>query len=110
MDAAEFTALRPLLFSAAYRMLGRAFDAEDMVQEAWLRYVRSAPEVRETRAWLLRTLTRLCIDELRSARARRESYVGPWLPEPVLTGGGAAEDPLAVVERRELLSLGALTL
>jgi RNA polymerase sigma factor (sigma-70 family) len=107
--AAEFTALRPLLFSVAYRMLGSASDAEDVVQEAWLRFAPSAGGIRDPRAWLLRATTRLCLDELGSARARREHYVGPWLPEPVLTGGEAA-DPLAVVERRELLSLGALTM
>jgi len=109
VDVAEFTALRPLLFSVAYRMLGSASDAEDVVQEAWLRYARSAAGVRDVRAWLVRATTRLCLDELRSARVRRELYVGPWLPEPVLTGAEAG-DPLALVERRELLSLGALTL
>ena len=91
-------------------MLGSASDAEDVVQESWLRYARAAVAVRDVRAWLLRTVSRLCVDELRSARARRERYVGPWLPEPVLTGEGAAQDLLAQVERHELLSLGALRL
>jgi RNA polymerase sigma-70 factor (ECF subfamily) len=90
--------------------LGRASDAEDAVQEAWLRYAPRAAEVEDPRAWLIRTVTRLSLDELRSARSRRERYVGPWLPEPVLTGATVAEDPLALVERRELLSLGALAM
>jgi RNA polymerase sigma factor (sigma-70 family) len=108
VDEATFTNLRPLLFSVAYRMLGRPGDAEDMVQETWLRYARAGGEVRDPRAWLVRVVTRLCLDEVRSARARREVTAGAWLPEPVLTGGDAAEDPLAAVERRELLSMGAL--
>jgi RNA polymerase sigma factor (sigma-70 family) len=110
VDVAAFTALRPLLFSVAYRMLGQASEAEDVVQEAWLRYARAGEEVRDLRAWLLQVVTRLSLDEMRSARSRRERYVGPWLPEPVLTGAGVAEDPLETVERRELLSLGALTI
>ncbi len=109
-DERCFQELRPLLFSVAYRMLGQASDAEDMVQESWLRYARDHAAVRDTRAWLVQVVTRLCLDELRSARHRRETYVGPWLPEPVLTGNAATGDPLATVERHELLSLGALAL
>jgi RNA polymerase sigma factor (sigma-70 family) len=108
VDVAAFTSLRPLLFSVAYRLLGRACDAEDVVQDAWLRYAASAGDVRDPRSWLLQVVTRLSLDELRSARVRRERYVGPWLPEPVLTS--VAEDPLETVERRELLSLGALAM
>jgi RNA polymerase sigma factor (sigma-70 family) len=104
----EFTELRPLLFSVAYRMLGTASEVDDVLQDAWLRYA-GADGVREPKPYLVRVVTRLCLDLLGSARVRRERYVGPWLPEPVLTGEGAAEDPLAAVERRELLSLGALT-
>ena len=107
---ATFTSLRPLLFSVAYRMLGQASDAEDAVQEAWLRYAPRANDVHDPRAWLIRTVTRLSLDQLRSARTRRERYVGPWLPEPVLTGGALVEDPFESVERRELLSLGALAM
>jgi len=107
---AAFTSLRPTLFSVAYRILGRASDAEDAVQEAWLRYAPCADEVRDPRAWLVRAVTRLSLDQLRSARTRRERYVGPWLPEPVLTGPAVADDPLELVERRELLSLGALAM
>jgi RNA polymerase sigma factor (sigma-70 family) len=107
---AAFDSLRPLLFSVAYRILGRPSDAEDVVQEAWLRYAPRAGDVDDPRAWLIRAITRLSLDELRSAHSRRERYVGPWLPEPVLTGQVVAEDPLELVERRELLSLGALAM
>jgi RNA polymerase sigma factor (sigma-70 family) len=107
---AVFTALRPLLFSVAYRLLGRPADAEDVVQESWLRYARAAEEVREPRAWLIQVVTRLCLDQLRSARERHERPAGIWLPEPVLTGDSVAEDPLETVERRDLLSLGALAM
>lgn len=103
---AEFEDFRSLLFGVAYRMLGSATDAEDAVQESWLHW-NAATDVREPRAWLIRAITNICLDELRSARARRELYVGPWLPEPVLTGDGF-DDPLAAVQRRDLISLGAL--
>jgi RNA polymerase sigma-70 factor (ECF subfamily) len=77
---------RPVLTGVAYRMLGRAADAEDVVQEAWLRWSRTDPdEVREPRAYLVRTTTRLAIDRLRQVQSRRETYVGPWLPEPIVT-------------------------
>ena len=76
---------RPLLFSIAYRMLGSVMEAEDVVQEAFLRWEgASEDEVRTPSAYLSTVVTRLCIDRLRSARARREQYVGPWLPEPLL--------------------------
>jgi RNA polymerase sigma factor (sigma-70 family) len=107
---AVFTALRPLLFSVAYRLLGRPTDAEDVVQESWPRYARAAEEVHDPRAWLIQVVTRLCLDQLRSARARHEQPAGIWLPEPVLTGESVAEDPLETVERRDLLSLGALAM
>ena len=82
----QFQAQRPLLFSVAYRMLGSASDAEDVVQDAWLRYSAAQPaEVRSPRAFLTTVVTRLCLDRLKSARAAREAYVGPWLPEPVVT-------------------------
>ncbi|WTO38572.1 RNA polymerase sigma-70 factor [Streptomyces achromogenes] len=77
---------RPLLMAVAYRMLGRVADAEDVVQEAWLRwYHADREEVREPRAYLVRVTTRLAIDRLRQAQRRAEAYVGPWLPEPYLT-------------------------
>ncbi|MFF7178784.1 RNA polymerase sigma-70 factor [Streptomyces sp. NPDC008121] len=80
---------RPMLTGVAYRMLGRAADAEDVVQEAWLRWsAADRSEVREPRAYLVRITTRLALDRLRQIQARRESYVGPWLPEPVVTDFG----------------------
>src|SRR5262245_34171365 len=87
-DAMAFEAQRPRLFAVAYRMLGSASEAEDVVQDAWLRYERRAAsnaEVRSPEAYLTTIVTRLCLDRMKSARATRESYVGPWLPEPVLT-------------------------
>jgi len=82
---------RPFLTGVAYRMLGRVADAEDVVQEAWLRWSSAGREdVREPRAFLVRITTRLAIDRLRHLRSRREAYVGPWLPEPVVTAFGQA--------------------
>lgn len=92
--AASHDDLRPLMFSVAYRMLGRVAEAEDVVQEAFLRMTRAEGEgVRPDNvdAWATTVTTRLAIDTLRSARVRRESYVGPWLPEPVVEGRGPAE-------------------
>ena len=77
--------LRPLLFGIAYRMLGSVADAEDVVQEAFTRYARSDDEIDSPRAWLSAVTTRLAIDQLRSARVRREQYFGEWLPEPLVT-------------------------
>lgn len=83
--AASFHPLRPKLIRIAYRMLGSVADAEDVVQEAFLRWLDADREsVREPEAFLRRVVTRLCIDHLRSARHRRETYIGPWLPEPVV--------------------------
>src|ERR1700754_3070171 len=82
--------LRPLLFSLAYRMVGSAAEAEDLVQEALLRY-HAAEDVEAPKAFLTTVVTRLAIDHLRSARVRREAYVGPWLPEPLVSVPGAAE-------------------
>ncbi|MFD5328825.1 RNA polymerase sigma-70 factor [Streptomyces sp. NPDC127092] len=80
---------RAMLTGVAYRMLGRAADAEDVVQEAWLRWTSGdRAEVREPRAYLVRITTRLAVDRLRQIQSRRESYVGPWLPEPVVTDFG----------------------
>ncbi|ADB31838.1 RNA polymerase, sigma-24 subunit, ECF subfamily [Kribbella flavida DSM 17836] len=80
------TELRPLLLSIAYRMLGSFGDAEDVVQEAYLRLHREPEQVRSVKAYLTTVTTRLAIDQLRSARRQREQYVGPWLPEPAVDG------------------------
>lgn len=83
--AASFAPLRPKLMRVAYRMLGSVADAEDVVQEAFIRWMKAdRSEVREPEAFLRRTVTRLCLDQLKSARRQRETYVGPWLPDPVL--------------------------
>ncbi|OKI09237.1 RNA polymerase subunit sigma-24 [Streptomyces sp. CB02923] len=110
--AAEFETHRPRLFSLAYRMLGSASDAEDVVQDTYLRWSaadRSA--VRIPAAWLTKVMTNLCVNRLTSARARRELYVGPWLPEPVLTRTAADRlGPMETAEQRESVSLALLTL
>lgn len=86
-----FEAHRPVLIGVAYRMLGGIADAEDVVQEAWLRWSSASREdVRAPRAFLVRVVTRLAIDRLRQMQSRRESYVGPWLPEPLVTDFGPA--------------------
>jgi RNA polymerase sigma-70 factor, ECF subfamily len=89
----EFDAWRPRLSRIAYRMLGSVADAEDVVQEAWLRWRQvDRSEVREPEAFLRRVVTRLALDQLKSARRRRETYIGPWLPEPVFEEEAPAED------------------
>jgi RNA polymerase sigma-70 factor (ECF subfamily) len=101
--------VRPLLFAIAYRMVASAGDAEDIVQEAFVRFDRarrSGTVIDVPRAYLVSTTTRLAIDHLRSARVRRESYVGPWLPEPLLTQPG----PEAVAETADSLSTAFLLL
>jgi RNA polymerase sigma-70 factor (ECF subfamily) len=82
--AEEFEQLRPLLFAIAYRILGSVSEAEDAVQETWLRYEASPTRPTSTKAFLSAAVTRISIDVLRSARVRRETYVGQWLPEPLL--------------------------
>ncbi|HEY2792631.1 MAG TPA: RNA polymerase sigma-70 factor [Micromonosporaceae bacterium] len=100
-----FTDNRPLLFSVAYRLTGSVADAEDVVQDAWLRWSRvDADGVREPKAYLVKTVTNLALTELTSARARRETYVGPCLPEPLLTSPDSAEG----VEMAESVSLAML--
>jgi len=104
---AAFEAQRGYLFSVAYRLLGSVSDAEDVLQEAFLRWDRARPEeVRSMRAFLATIVVRLCMDELRSARARREVYVGPWLPEPLLTTDRS--DLTETVVLRESLSFAFL--
>src|SRR5512144_1325551 len=99
---------RPLLFSIAYRMLGSWSDAEDIVQDAYLRWQRADGDVRSSKDYLSATVTRLSIDHLRSARVRREVYVGPWLPEPLV--GIDEHDPLAATTLAESLSTAFLVL
>jgi RNA polymerase sigma-70 factor, ECF subfamily len=102
-----FEEQRPYLFSIAYRLLGTVSDAEDVLQEAFLRWDRARPEdVKSVRAFLATIVVRLCMDQLRSARARREVYVGPWLPEPLLTTGRS--DLTETVVLRESLSFAFL--
>ena len=102
-----FMANRPLLVGVAYRLLGSVGDAEDVVQEAWLRWARvDTDAVADPTAFLVRTVSRLALDRLRRVAARRETYVGPWLPEPVLTGG--ATDPAEEAERAASVSLAML--
>jgi RNA polymerase sigma-70 factor (ECF subfamily) len=115
--AAAYQELRPLLFSIAYRMLGSVSEAEDMVQEALARFqaaVAGHGEPDSPKAYLSTIVTRLCIDHLRSARARRESYPGEWLPEPLLTGPdqliSRPADPAAHAEQADSLSMAFLLL
>ncbi|MFC9634398.1 RNA polymerase sigma-70 factor [Streptomyces mirabilis] len=104
----EFEQLRPLLFSIAYRILGSVSEAEDAVQETWLRYELSATRPTSTKAFLSAVVTRISIDVLRSGRQRREEYVGPWFPEPLLTD--PYEDPAHSAELADTLSMASLLL
>jgi RNA polymerase sigma-70 factor (ECF subfamily) len=104
----QFEELRPLLFAISYRILGSVTEAEDAVQETWLRYESSAAQPTSTKAFLSAVVTRVSIDVLRSARVRRESYVGPWFPEPLLTDPYA--DPARSAELADSLSMAALLL
>ncbi|TQN27775.1 RNA polymerase ECF family sigma subunit [Haloactinospora alba] len=107
---AEFRSHRGRLFGLAYRMLGSAASAEDMVQEAFLRWSGADhASIASPGAWLAKTVTNLCLNHLDSARVRREQYVGPWLPEPVLTEDGAL-GPLELAQQRESVSMALLAL
>lgn len=108
--ADEFQTHRPRLFGLAYRLLGSADEAEDAVQDTWLRFsgARRA-DIENPAAWLAKAVTNLCLTRLTSARARRESYVGTWLPEPVVTSDGTL-GPLESAEQREAVSLAMLVL
>jgi RNA polymerase sigma-70 factor (ECF subfamily) len=106
--AEEFEALRPMLFSIAYRILGSVSEAEDAVQESWLRYQATSTRPASAKAFLSTVVTRVSIDVLRSARVRREEYAGPWLPEPLLTD--PYEDPARSAELADSLSTAALLL
>ena len=103
--AASFDPLRPKLMRVAYRMLGSVADAEDTVQEAFIRWMRAErSEVREPEAFLRRTVTRLCLDQLKSARRQRETYIGPWLPEPVVEENEEEDVTLPLMLALERLS------
>src|SRR2546426_11626892 len=108
----SFETYRPYLFSIAYRMLGSAMDAEDMVQETYLRFQATPPStIHSLKAYLTTILVRLCMDQLQLARRKRELYVGPWLPEPILTAETAETgDPEKRVEMEESISLAFLIL
>jgi RNA polymerase sigma-70 factor (ECF subfamily) len=106
--AQDFAEFRPRLLGIAYRILGSAWDAEDVVADAMVRWMRvDRTQIREPLAFLTTVVTRLAIDQLRSARATRETYIGEWLPEPVLTAPSTF-GPLDTVERRETMSLATL--
>jgi RNA polymerase sigma-70 factor (ECF subfamily) len=103
--AASFDPLRPKLIRVAYRMLGSVADAEDMVQEAFIRWMGTdRGPVREPEAFLRRTVTRLCLDQLKSARRQRETYIGPWLPDPVLEEEAEEDVALPLMLALERLS------
>ncbi|MEU7747969.1 RNA polymerase sigma-70 factor [Nonomuraea sp. NPDC049158] len=106
--AEEFLELRPLLFSIAYRILGSVSEAEDAVQETWLRYEASPTQPASTKAFLSATVSRIAIDVLRSARVRREEYAGQWFPEPLLAD--PYEDPERSAELADSVSMAALLL
>ncbi|MBB6344743.1 RNA polymerase sigma-70 factor (ECF subfamily) [Nonomuraea muscovyensis] len=108
MDSVDFEQHRPTLLGLAYRLLGSMWDAEDVVQEAWLRWQAiDHDEIRDPRAFLVTVVSRLALDQLRSARVRRESYTGSWLPEPVPT---AEAGPLDTAELRDTVSYATLHL
>ena len=110
--AESFETYRPYLFAIAYRMLGSAMDAEDMIQETYLRYQTTPPEtITSLKAFLTTILTRLCVDQLHLAHRTREQYIGPWLPEPIITDDRSDPgDVAARVETYESISLAFLVL
>jgi RNA polymerase sigma-70 factor (ECF subfamily) len=103
-----FESYRPLMFAIAYRMLGSAMDAEDIVQEAFLRY-QGAHNIEMPKAFLTTVVTRLCLDQLKSARAQRESYIGPWLPEPLITAQTPFDNEYESISLAFLVLLESLT-
>ena len=118
MGAEDFEEHRDHLFGVAYRMLGNRAEAEDAVQETWLRYAAARPEPDDLRAWLTTVVGRICLDVLRSARVRREAYVGPWLPEPIISRlpagsslsgpGPSGDDPAEQAAQHEQISMALL--
>jgi RNA polymerase sigma-70 factor (ECF subfamily) len=116
MTDETFESVRPLLFSIAYQMLGSAMDAEDIVQEAWLRYQKSGPDkIQSPKAYLSTIVTRLSINHLNSARVQLENYIGPWLPEPLMTEGTALpvwglQTPAQHLAQQDAISMAFLVL
>lgn len=113
----DFNQYRSLLFAIAYRMLGSIMDAEDMVQETFIRWQNASdPTIKSVKAYLTTIVTRLCIDRLRSARVQREQYIGPWLPEPIVTEfsthstTSSSSDPTAIAELADSLTMAFLVL
>ena len=108
----SFETYRTYLFAIAYRMLGSAMDAEDMVQETYLRYQNTPPEtITSLKAFLMTIISRLCMDQLHLARRKREQYVGPWLPEPIITAGNLqVSSPEERVGQEESISMAFLLL
>lgn len=108
----DFEQHRPLLFGIAYRMLGSVMEAEDMVQETFMRYQQADPAaIQSPRNYLCAIVTRLCLDNLKSARRRRETYIGPWLPEPLITENQPGlENPAGAVGKMESISMAFLVL
>jgi RNA polymerase sigma-70 factor (ECF subfamily) len=107
---ATFEEQRNLLFGVAYRMLGSVAAAEDIVQDAYLRFHNTSAEPANPRAFLVTVVTRLCLDELKSARKQREQYIGPWLPEPLVRLGGASPSPEDTAEREDSVSMAFLVM
>ena len=106
---ATFDQYRSLLFSIAYRMLGSVADAEDMLQETFIRWQQSSDtNIASPRAFLVTIVSRICINHLQSARVKREEYVGEWLPEPIVTDPGS--DPFGIIKIDESLSMAFLVL
>jgi RNA polymerase sigma-70 factor, ECF subfamily len=111
VDAERFESYRPLMFSIAYRMLGSITEAEDIVQEAYLRYQTASPErIVSHKAFLSTVVTRLCLNHLELAKVQREAYIGPWLPEPALTEIDERFMPAQQAELHESLSMAFLVL
>ena len=108
IQLATFDQYRGLMFSIAYRMLGTVADAEDILQEAFIRWQQTSEEVQSPRAFLVTIVSRLCITQLQSARVRREEYVGEWLPEPIVTAPEG--DPFGLIRIDETLSMAFLVL
>src|ERR1700682_1612726 len=110
-DASSFESYRPLMFSIAYRMLGSATEAEDIVKEAYLRYHAVAPgSIHSPKAFLSTIVTRLCLTQLTSARVQRETYIGPWLPEPIFTETDERANPSHQAEMHDSISFAFLSL